>query len=65
MSYSNIQSQNPGGDCSHRNQPPLSPAAHSQTGLAAAPQHKEWVATYLDGQYYLTDPDSISKLHLI
>lgn len=23
---------------------------------------KEWVATYLEGQFYLTDPDSMSKL---
>lgn len=60
--HSNIQSQDHHPSISHRNQPQPAPAAHSQTAPAAAPPQKEWVATYLEGQYYLTDPDSISKL---
>jgi hypothetical protein len=26
------------------------------------PDHQEWVAAYIDGQYYLTDPESMQRL---
>ena len=63
--HSNIQSQNPHAEASHRNQPNPPPSPHSQNILTPPPPAlppKEWVATYLEGQFYLTDPESISKL---
>ena len=40
-------------------QPPHSEYPHQHL---ANRQQYEWVATYIDGQYFLTDPESMTKL---
>ena len=53
-------------DNSHHNNPNPSMQAHSakvQQPHINSPQ--EWVAAYIDGQYFLTDPESMKRLQHI
>ena len=59
-----VRSQNVRDDVSQEVEPPHPPSAHSQQQpiLEAALPSKQWIASFIDGQYHLTDPQSFHKL---
>ena len=62
--HSAQRSQNPNEGNSHRTNPSPSLQAHSAQlqHPSIDPQHIQWVAAYIDGQYFLTDPESMKRL---
>lgn len=62
--HSNVQSYNKEPDISHLNhaQDPPQPRSAQPAQPMGGPSQYLWVATYIDGQYYLTDPQSMAKL---
>ena len=65
--HSAMSPENPNFTNSHHNNPSPSMEAHSvlAQGPTINPEHQEWVAAYIDGQYYLTDPESMRRLRNI
>ena len=61
------QSQNIRADISQQVEPnqPLSVYSNLPAHPPDRTLYRQWVASYIDGQYYLTDPQSIDKLKLI